>query len=299
MEQLLQTIRYNDGKFPHDALQQIIEHKEEAVPHLLQIMRSLKEDYTQVIDRPARIDFVYAYFLLAQFRVKELFPIMVDILSMPSDVSEHILGDGIAEDTGRILASVYNGDIDLLLRLIENPEANEYARGQALIALVALVFNGQLSREFVMNYFKQLMNERHEDAYSYLNAEIVLCCNDLYPEEVYSDIQRLYEERAIDTGIVSMNSIEKTLKKTKEKVLQENQHSYKYQLITDTIGELQGWACFQGYGFNNSANSASIKDYGSVSDEPKRNPAVKVEKVGRNDPCTCGSGQKYKKCCGK
>jgi preprotein translocase subunit SecA len=22
-------------------------------------------------------------------------------------------------------------------------------------------------------------------------------------------------------------------------------------------------------------------------------------KVGRNDPCPCGSGQKYKKCCGK
>ena len=24
-----------------------------------------------------------------------------------------------------------------------------------------------------------------------------------------------------------------------------------------------------------------------------------VEKVGRNDPCPCGSGKKYKKCCGK
>jgi len=23
------------------------------------------------------------------------------------------------------------------------------------------------------------------------------------------------------------------------------------------------------------------------------------EKVGRNDPCPCGSGQKYKKCCGR
>ncbi|MCA3041361.1 MAG: SEC-C domain-containing protein [Rhodocyclaceae bacterium] len=22
-------------------------------------------------------------------------------------------------------------------------------------------------------------------------------------------------------------------------------------------------------------------------------------KVGRNDPCPCGSGQKFKKCCGK
>ncbi|MBM7614982.1 SEC-C metal-binding domain-containing protein [Alkaliphilus hydrothermalis] len=26
---------------------------------------------------------------------------------------------------------------------------------------------------------------------------------------------------------------------------------------------------------------------------------VKDDKIGRNDPCTCGSGKKYKKCCGK
>ncbi|MGB4418274.1 MAG: SEC-C metal-binding domain-containing protein [Bacillota bacterium] len=24
----------------------------------------------------------------------------------------------------------------------------------------------------------------------------------------------------------------------------------------------------------------------------------RVKKVGRNDPCPCGSGKKYKKCCG-
>jgi SEC-C motif domain protein len=31
------------------------------------------------------------------------------------------------------------------------------------------------------------------------------------------------------------------------------------------------------------------------------NPPVEqrhVEKIGRNDPCPCGSGKKYKKCCG-
>ena len=27
-------------------------------------------------------------------------------------------------------------------------------------------------------------------------------------------------------------------------------------------------------------------------------PPIRVEKVGRNDPCPCGSGKKYKKCCG-
>jgi preprotein translocase subunit SecA len=30
----------------------------------------------------------------------------------------------------------------------------------------------------------------------------------------------------------------------------------------------------------------------------QRKPAVS-KKVGRNDPCPCGSGKKYKKCCGQ
>ena len=34
--------------------------------------------------------------------------------------------------------------------------------------------------------------------------------------------------------------------------------------------------------------------------EDKRLEPIRTEpKVGRNDPCTCGSGKKYKKCCGK
>ncbi|MBR5445570.1 MAG: SEC-C domain-containing protein, partial [Clostridia bacterium] len=31
---------------------------------------------------------------------------------------------------------------------------------------------------------------------------------------------------------------------------------------------------------------------------PKKPVVNKTEKVGRNDPCPCGSGKKYKKCCG-
>lgn len=31
----------------------------------------------------------------------------------------------------------------------------------------------------------------------------------------------------------------------------------------------------------------------------KKKPIVKKKKVGRNDPCPCGSGKKYKKCCGQ
>ena len=39
---------------------------------------------------------------------------------------------------------------------------------------------------------------------------------------------------------------------------------------------------------------------GYASGQPiVRKPVVKAVKVGRNDPCPCGSGKKYKKCCGQ
>lgn len=39
---------------------------------------------------------------------------------------------------------------------------------------------------------------------------------------------------------------------------------------------------------------------GSPGQENQRAQPVRVDKkVGRNDPCPCGSGKKYKKCCGR
>ncbi len=37
---------------------------------------------------------------------------------------------------------------------------------------------------------------------------------------------------------------------------------------------------------------------GAKQSKPKANPARRAVKVGPNDPCPCGSGKKYKKCCG-
>jgi preprotein translocase subunit SecA len=33
-------------------------------------------------------------------------------------------------------------------------------------------------------------------------------------------------------------------------------------------------------------------------DQKNSSTVVKDKKIGRNDPCPCGSGKKYKKCCG-
>ena len=34
-------------------------------------------------------------------------------------------------------------------------------------------------------------------------------------------------------------------------------------------------------------------------EQKKSGTVVKAKKIGRNDPCPCGSGKKYKYCCGK
>lgn len=53
----------------------------------------------------------------------------------------------------------------------------------------------------------------------------------------------------------------------------------------------------------------NLPEWDNIFDEEKRaviakqqkkdKTVVKGEKIGRNDPCPCGSGKKYKKCCGK
>ena len=47
---------------------------------------------------------------------------------------------------------------------------------------------------------------------------------------------------------------------------------------------------------NNGTNVNAVKSASESKPEPIRNSSPKV---GRNDPCPCGSGKKYKNCCGR
>ena len=45
--------------------------------------------------------------------------------------------------------------------------------------------------------------------------------------------------------------------------------------------------------------SDDMENPGAMATAQKTQPIVNVSKVGRNDPCPCGSGKKYKQCCGR
>ena len=66
--------------------------------------------------------------------------------------------------------------------------------------------------------------------------------------------------------------------------------------LDDAVAELSGW-----YGFSAEAGfakAAALARAAAAYDQPPQTPAFNPYKhVGRNDPCPCGSGKKFKKCC--
>jgi uncharacterized protein YecA (UPF0149 family) len=121
---------------------------------------------------------------------------------------------------------------------------------------------------------------------------------DLHATEVYEQIKRLYEKAVVDAWMVNMDDVDKNFAITEEAAIEKNKNYRQNQFIEDTISEMEWWACFEKDRMkrNNFLNKRQSK----IVNVPKpSNPAVAVEKIGRNDPCPCGSGKKYKKCCGK
>ena len=73
----------------------------------------------------------------------------------------------------------------------------------------------------------------------------------------------------------------------------------------DTTGEVEFIALYSEKGEQKEHHERALfkKEHGSwLFTDGKvvaRQPVARAPKIGRNDPCSCGSGQKYKKCCGK
>jgi hypothetical protein len=51
--------------------------------------------------------------------------------------------------------------------------------------------------------------------------------------------------------------------------------------------------------FSNNTRLWALKGYSPQELNPELQPVSKETQAGRNEPCPCGSGKKYKKCCGK
>jgi hypothetical protein len=238
---------------------------------------------------------LYAMFLLAQFRETRAYPLVVRFASLPGDLLDSLCGDFITEDLGQILASVCGGELAGIQSLIENEGTDEWVRGAALSSLVTLVAAGQKSRDEIVSYFAGLFRGKLVRRWSHVWDTLVSYSSGLYPEELLDDIKHAYEEGLVDPGFIGFDDVKRDLAMGKDRILARLADNPHRRLVEDTVAEMEWWACFREDRAPSRADDGlDSKLIRAASSQIRR----ATPKTGRNEPCPCGSGKKYKKCCG-
>jgi uncharacterized protein len=95
----------------------------------------------------------------------------------------------------------------------------------------------------------------------------------------------------IDESLVTPNNIEEMDENTEVSLLFDKTKLYKNMVgaKADWLYNLPQWNDI----FSEEERKALYLE------EKKSGTIVKEKKIGRNDPCPCGSGKKYKHCCGR
>jgi hypothetical protein len=275
--------------FPATALRAAVAQQAEITPALLELLASVQARAVAGGESDD-LAWLYALFLLAQFRERRAYPVLVELAALPSSTVESLFGDVLTEDLAGLLASVAQGDPTGLYRLIENEGADLFARSAAVRALVIQVKLGEQPREEVLAYLGSLLRGKLKREPSFFWGSLLSDCLDLYPEPIREEVEQAFADGLDCERVCSPQDLAKTLAKGPDQVLGELQHNGRYTLLTDAVAALEWWACFQP-----EEAPRPVEPSPTTTVEPYRRASPKV---GRNEPCPCGSGRKFKKCCG-
>ena len=230
------------------------------------------------------------FHLLGEWREKSAYRSQAALLRLPDDIVGSILGDYITETTHRVMAGVFDGDPEPIYAIIRDPEADEFVRAKMCQAIAMLTRRGELPRDativFLRDCFSQL--EPKKDCYvwsGWIDAVTWLGSTELRPL-----VQQVFWRKSIDPMWRSLREFEKDF----QYAIDHPDAEPRYVDLTpfgDTVAELSGRAGFEPeLPRLDTPNWSMLDSLGTPHREPLR-------KVGRNDPCPCGSGKKYKKCC--
>lgn len=301
IEEILYRFNHCEGYFPTEALIAALAQQRELIPHLLMRLE-------QVISQPEQVqndqmDYIFALYLLSKFRETKAYPLILSLAALPGETPEDLLGDCITEALARFIVSTFNGDITAIKHLIENENANMWSRNAGFKSLVGLVALNQLQREELIEYLRALFYSPLSNSEEFV-TELISTAVDLYPEELLPEIDQAFEAGKVDTWVVNKKWIERVLAQGKAQCLLDYVYKDHFHLPIDDVEEAMGWM----QGFHQHRHTAGRNNFEEEYEdnfndgrdfylEPVTTYTRETPKVGRNEPCPCGSGKKFKKCC--
>ncbi|HEY1476093.1 MAG TPA: SEC-C metal-binding domain-containing protein [Chthoniobacterales bacterium] len=115
---------------------------------------------------------------------------------------------------------------------------------------------------------------------------------ELHPAELMHEIRPLFRQGIVDPFMTSLEEFEREAKRDRATSLR--QHGDRFRPITDTAQSISYWGRWKESSALHDSNTAHASSKSTPSPVPTLSTG---SKVGRNEPCPCGSGKKYKKCC--
>jgi Protein of unknown function (DUF1186)/SEC-C motif len=235
----------------------------------------------------------FAFHLLGQWREKSAYRPLASFLRRPTEEVEGILGDAKTETCDRVMASVFDGDPNPLFEVILDPEADEFVRGCMCDALVIVTLHGELPREEAARFLQSCyVDLQPQDEclvwHGWQDAIARLGLSELKPL-----VRQAFERGFIGSFMMEFEDFEEELQRVIDGKPQPLRRQHDDEPFGDTIEELSGWDSF-------APKREQVRRLESSWNPPAwaATPAVNPFKdVGRNDPCPCGSGKKFKKCC--
>ncbi len=307
LPEFLQPLYELNGSYPLEAVHAAIERREESVPYLLRALELELEGETPFSCEEGGdyLLHIFALYILGYLREERAKDLALAIARRPE--AEEILGDVVTDELGGILAHLCMESPADLYPLIEDGEADEYARSAGLEALGALHRAGRFSREALSGYLAELYASKLEREPSMVwNAAIELSASFAMLEHLEA-VREAYADGCADEFFDLLVDVEAALRGESD----SPRACFVASIIGHPDDEMQDWHCFSDKldvdDDDDFESSRPMWDFGDADSalEPSRVPLAAsgtvrrdAPKVGRNDPCSCGSGKKHKKCCG-
>ena len=289
---LREQIEYFSQPFPEAAIAFADTNREEVTPFLVEAIARLA-DHPEEGANPDYVLHLYAMHLLASWRETSAYAPLVRLGHHPADVVEQLLGDTVTESYGRCLASVCDGDLAPLKGLVEDPSAAHWARHAALDAIMVRVLEGDASRDELIAYLiplgeaeaARLRQPGTETEIFELIDSVIAVATDIGAVELLDSIRGWFADELPDSTMADLPWTEQHISRPYE-TCRDEQLGRGKGYVRSVKREIGWWAGF-------------AEDH---PDKTRHAPAVAAvqqgPKIGRNDPCPCGSGKKYKKCHG-
>jgi Protein of unknown function (DUF1186)/SEC-C motif len=291
-EKILHELTYADG-LPREALKAASAQRVEMLPLFLDEIATYLALEPSARAKPTPLFFIFH--LLGEWREKAAYRPLARLLRLPGREIDAIFGDGITSTSHRVMAALFDGDPQPLYEIILDPNAEEFIRAGMYKALAMVTLRGELDRAVAGRFLRDAFVEIRPQAECYVWVGWQSAIAALGMSDLKILVKRAFDRGFIDSDVLGFDYFEKDLRRGIEHPGEARRPGdHRYALFGDTIDELSGWYCFtEQY----RDDQERWRRQAEANRDRSQSLDNTVKGVGRNDPCPCGSGRKFKKCC--